>query len=158
MGSAKPHHGASTPCYEPYVFDALIVGGGPAGSTCARTLTRAGARVAILDRAEFPRVKLCAGWLSPPFWDVIERAPTGLSLNQKVKLASDHWKLTPRQTEVVAQAARGLSNKEIASVLGCAEVTVENHLTAAFRRAGVDGRGQLIAVLLQGRESLKGGA
>jgi flavin-dependent dehydrogenase len=38
-------------------------------------LTRAGARVAILDRAEFPRVKLCAGWLSPPFWDVIGRAP-----------------------------------------------------------------------------------
>jgi len=57
------------------VYDALIVGGGPAGSTCARTLTRAGARVAILDRAEFPRVKLCAGWLSPPFWDVIGRAP-----------------------------------------------------------------------------------
>lgn len=57
------------------MYDALIVGGGPAGSTCARTLTRAGARVAILDRAEFPRVKLCAGWLSPPFWDVIGRAP-----------------------------------------------------------------------------------
>lgn len=57
------------------MYDALIVGGGPAGSTCARTLTRAGARVAVIDRAEFPRVKLCAGWLSPPFWDVIERAP-----------------------------------------------------------------------------------
>jgi flavin-dependent dehydrogenase len=57
------------------VYDVMIVGGGPAGSTCARTLTRAGARVAILDRAEFPRVKLCAGWLSPPFWDVVERAP-----------------------------------------------------------------------------------
>lgn len=51
------------------------MGGGPAGSTCARTLTRAGARVAIIDRAEFPRVKLCAGWLSPPFWDVIGRSP-----------------------------------------------------------------------------------
>jgi flavin-dependent dehydrogenase len=57
------------------VYDVLIVGGGPAGSTCARTLSRAGARVAVLDRAEFPRVKLCAGWLSPSFWDVIERAP-----------------------------------------------------------------------------------
>ncbi|HEY5923936.1 MAG TPA: NAD(P)/FAD-dependent oxidoreductase [Kofleriaceae bacterium] len=57
-------------------YDALIVGGGPAGSTCARVLTKAGARVAILDRAEFPRVKLCAGWLSPPFWDVIGRAPS----------------------------------------------------------------------------------
>jgi flavin-dependent dehydrogenase len=57
------------------VYDALIVGGGPAGSTCARFLTRAGMRVAVIDRAEFPRVKLCAGWLSPPFWDVIERTP-----------------------------------------------------------------------------------
>ncbi len=57
------------------VFDALIVGGGPAGSTAARILTQAGARVAIIDRAEFPRVKLCAGWLSPPFWDAIGRAP-----------------------------------------------------------------------------------
>lgn len=57
------------------MYDALIIGGGPAGSTCARTLTTAGMRVAILDRAEFPRVKLCAGWLSPPFWDVIGRAP-----------------------------------------------------------------------------------
>jgi flavin-dependent dehydrogenase len=62
--------------YATTVFDALIVGGGPAGSTCARTLTRAGAKVAIVDRAEFPRVKLCAGWLSPPFWDVIGRAPS----------------------------------------------------------------------------------
>ena len=45
-------------------FDAIIVGGGPAGSTCARFLVRGGARVAVVDRAEFPRVKLCAGWLS----------------------------------------------------------------------------------------------
>lgn len=57
------------------MYDAIIVGGGPAGSTCARTLVAAGARVAVVDRAEFPRVKLCAGWLSPPFWDVIGQSP-----------------------------------------------------------------------------------
>lgn len=57
------------------IYDVLVIGGGPAGSTCARTLTDAGMRVAIIDRAEFPRVKLCAGWLSPPFWDVIGRTP-----------------------------------------------------------------------------------
>jgi flavin-dependent dehydrogenase len=57
------------------MYDAIVVGGGPAGSTCARVLSRAGARVAVVDRAEFPRVKLCAGWLSPPFWDVVGISP-----------------------------------------------------------------------------------
>ena len=46
-------------------FDALIVGGGPAGSACARKLVQAGRRVAVLDREEFPRTKLCAGWVTP---------------------------------------------------------------------------------------------
>jgi menaquinone-9 beta-reductase len=55
--------------------DVLIVGGGPAGSSCARVLARGGARVAVLDRAEFPRVKLCAGWISAPIWDVLELSP-----------------------------------------------------------------------------------
>ena len=55
--------------------DAIVVGGGPAGSTCARALTAAGAHVALIDRARFPRVKLCAGWLSPRIWDVLDLAP-----------------------------------------------------------------------------------
>jgi geranylgeranyl reductase family protein len=45
--------------------DAVIVGGGPAGSTLARELVRAGASVALLDKARFPRDKTCAGWITP---------------------------------------------------------------------------------------------
>jgi flavin-dependent dehydrogenase len=45
--------------------DVLIVGGGPAGATCARLLARGGARVVVLDRARFPRDKVCAGWVTP---------------------------------------------------------------------------------------------
>jgi geranylgeranyl reductase family protein len=45
--------------------DVLIVGGGPAGSSCARTLRRAGADVLVLDKAKFPRDKVCAGWITP---------------------------------------------------------------------------------------------
>ncbi len=56
--------------------DVAIVGGGPAGSTCARALIAGGARVVVIDRAVFPRVKLCAGWLSAPIWDVLEIAPS----------------------------------------------------------------------------------
>lgn len=44
--------------------DVLIVGGGPAGSTCAAELRRAGLGVLLLDRQTFPRDKPCAGWIT----------------------------------------------------------------------------------------------
>lgn len=46
--------------------DALIVGGGPAGSTCAWALRRQGLDVVVLDKAVFPRDKVCGGWITPP--------------------------------------------------------------------------------------------
>lgn len=46
--------------------DALVVGGGPAGSTCAAELVRAGLDVVVMDKHAFPRDKVCAGWITPP--------------------------------------------------------------------------------------------
>ncbi|MGB2953916.1 MAG: geranylgeranyl reductase family protein [Gaiellaceae bacterium] len=45
-------------------FDAIVVGAGPAGSSTAYRLARAGARVLMLDRARFPRDKPCGGGLT----------------------------------------------------------------------------------------------
>ncbi|MFQ5581369.1 MAG: NAD(P)/FAD-dependent oxidoreductase [Mariprofundaceae bacterium] len=45
--------------------DVLIVGGGPAGSTCAWRLKQAGLDVCVLDKSRFPRDKICAGWVTP---------------------------------------------------------------------------------------------
>jgi menaquinone-9 beta-reductase len=45
--------------------DAIVVGGGPAGSTAAWLLRRGGASVLVLDKERFPRLKLCAGWITP---------------------------------------------------------------------------------------------
>jgi len=45
-------------------FDAIVIGAGPAGSTAAFRLSRAGARVLLLDRERFPRDKPCGGGLT----------------------------------------------------------------------------------------------
>jgi flavin-dependent dehydrogenase len=45
--------------------EVLIVGGGPAGSSCAWQLRRRGIDCLVLDKAAFPRLKLCAGWITP---------------------------------------------------------------------------------------------
>jgi geranylgeranyl reductase family protein len=45
-------------------FDAVVVGAGPAGSTAAFRLARAGARVLLADKTRFPRDKPCGGGLT----------------------------------------------------------------------------------------------
>ncbi len=43
----------------------IIVGGGPAGAACAWWLNKADIQALILDKQTFPRLKLCAGWITP---------------------------------------------------------------------------------------------
>jgi flavin-dependent dehydrogenase len=53
--------------------DVLIVGAGPAGTTAALVLARAGVRVTLLDRARFPRHKLCGDTLNPGTLAILAR-------------------------------------------------------------------------------------
>jgi geranylgeranyl reductase family protein len=46
------------------IYDAVVVGAGPAGSAAAYTLARAGKKVCLVDKAVFPRDKLCGGGLT----------------------------------------------------------------------------------------------
>ncbi|HEX7314911.1 MAG TPA: NAD(P)/FAD-dependent oxidoreductase [Pyrinomonadaceae bacterium] len=46
-------------------FDAIIVGGGPAGASAAVHLAASGARVLLAERERFPREKLCGEFISP---------------------------------------------------------------------------------------------
>jgi flavin-dependent dehydrogenase len=47
------------------MIDVLIAGAGPAGAVAGLVLARAGARVVMIDRAEFPRDKLCGDTINP---------------------------------------------------------------------------------------------
>jgi flavin-dependent dehydrogenase len=46
-------------------FDAIIVGGGPAGASAAIHTAASGARVLLAERERFPREKLCGEFISP---------------------------------------------------------------------------------------------
>ncbi|MFD4639522.1 LuxR C-terminal-related transcriptional regulator [Lentzea sp. NPDC058436] len=55
--------------------------------------------------------------------------------------------LTPREREVAVLAARGLTNKEIASSLVISVRTVDNHLSNTYAKLGITTRGELALVL-----------
>ena len=57
--------------------------------------------------------------------------------------------LSDREMEVLACVVRGMSNKEIATLLGISHQTVKNHVTAILRKFGVEDRTQAVVYALK---------
>ena len=69
-------------------FDVLVVGSGPGGSFAALALAGQGARVALLDKAVFPRDKACGDLVGPRGLQLLADAglliPGGLNVDDMV--------------------------------------------------------------------------
>ena len=63
------------------MFDVAVVGGGPAGSSCAAFCALAGLRTLVIEREKFPREKVCGDCLNPSCWAVLEH----LCVTQRVR-------------------------------------------------------------------------
>lgn len=63
--------------------DTIVVGAGPAGSIAALCLARAGVRVRLLDRATFPRDKLCGDTLNPGSLAILDRIALGARVRER---------------------------------------------------------------------------
>ncbi|MBA2537135.1 MAG: geranylgeranyl reductase family protein [Actinobacteria bacterium] len=104
-------------------FDAVVVGAGPAGSTAAWRLARAGASVLLIDRARFPRDKPCGGGLtlravreapvdvSPVVEDVVDRMELRLNFGRTFERGGDKplvWMTQRRRLDahLLEEAAR----------------------------------------------------
>ena len=122
-------------------WDAIVVGGGPAGSATALQLARGGARVLLLDRARFPRDKPCSEYLSPAATPLlsrldatllpdIERAAPGRLYGMRV--------VAPDGTDVVGRFA-GQQRFPAPAAFGYAlpRTVLDTLLLRAAERAGV---------------------
>lgn len=70
--------------------DVIVVGGGPAGSVLAWSLARRGVRVAVVERASFPREKVCGDFVEPGGLRILEamRCETMFDMASRLPITS----------------------------------------------------------------------
>ena len=124
-------------------IETIIVGGGPAGSTCATELLAHGRRCLLLERQAMPRPKLCAGWITPKVlsdlgiqpadypYGMLELRRFRLILGRRHqfvrtiatrqysvrRIEFDPWLLARSETEVVRHTVRTIRREQDAYVI-----------------------------------------
>jgi geranylgeranyl reductase family protein len=93
--------------------DVLIVGAGPAGSLAALILARAGVRVRLLDRATFPRDKLCGDTVNPGSLALLEQVGIGALVRACSTPVTGMIVSGPNGARVVADYPPGLAGRAL---------------------------------------------
>lgn len=127
-------------------YDALIVGGGPAGSSAAIQLAMSGARVLLLERARFPRAKLCGEFISPECLTHFARlgvmdnmlAAGGSQINETVFYTSSGRNIRVPSTWLSGPLTKETGKNNVA--LGLSRAEMDARLLERARDAGVDVR------------------
>lgn len=115
-------------------FDVLVVGSGPAGSIAALVLARGGARVALVDKAAFPRDKACGDLIGPRGVQLLRDLALDVPESARV---SDMLVVGPTGNRVRLPAPPGRTYP------GYAIVVARSLFDATLQRAAVDAGAEL---------------
>lgn len=137
------------------MHDVVIVGAGPAGAVAATILGRAGVRVQVLDRARFPRDKLCGDSVNPGAVAVLRRL--GLDTTLASGLAIDGMRVSSERVQVEASyegpAGCSILRRDLDDALmraaGAAGAQIEEG--ALVQEPVVDGQTRVTGVRVRGR-------
>jgi menaquinone-9 beta-reductase len=117
-------------------YDAIIAGGGPAGSSAAIHLAMQGARVLLVEQKKFPRAKLCGEFISP---ECLKHF-AALGVAERMMSAGGE-----RLTQTVFYSRAGRSVKVPSewfdnqhAALGLSRAEMDHRLMERARSAGVD--------------------
>ena len=106
------------------LWDAVVVGAGPAGAMAARELARRGAAVLLVDKAHFPRYKVCGGCLNPRALRALGRAGLGNLVGRLGAVPLTNLRLAARgaSANISLPPGAGLSREELDAALAAEAV------------------------------------
>ncbi|MBI5588169.1 MAG: geranylgeranyl reductase family protein [Deltaproteobacteria bacterium] len=109
------------------MYDAIVVGLGPAGSTAAYTLAQAGLKVLGIDKARFPRYKSCGGCISTKIERILDFSISD-TIEQTVYGATFTYK-SERTLDIISERAVGHN---------VMRETFDNRLLSKAKEAGAE--------------------
>ncbi len=132
------HDTSSTSATSTWDVEAIVVGGGPAGSTVAAQLAAAGHRVLVLDKASFPRHKACSEYINPAGATLLDE----MGMTGEIMAAGAHrmdamMVHAPGGQHFVANYAKAGPDR---AALGLSRYRLDHLLIDRAKAAGVDVR------------------
>ena len=114
------------------IYDAAIIGAGPAGATCAALCAEAGLSTLVIERGVFPREKVCGDCVNPACWPVLDR----LQLGGRV-LALPHSRI--EEVEFIGTNGRSVRH-DICGEIAIKRSALDHLLLTRARELGADVR------------------
>ena len=147
-------------------YDLVIAGGGPSGSAAAWQAAQTGAKVVVLDKADFPRDKPCGDGLTARAVSYLQKmgladeVATFHRVNRVTVFSPSQWELSFPKRPGMPDHGHTVSRTHLDTVLlkHAESAGAEVRQSAEVTGPELDANGRVIGVTLKGGEKVFGDA